>query len=252
MDSKTHIDNSFMNQPKNESVNTTQPKSKNFVFTLLYVLLFVFIIIAGIFLYQKQKLEKSIASNKSNTVLNLPPGWQRYISPEKDYEFYYPPNWEILTEVPDEFMYINMFNDLKGQEGVDWFNTEEGKEKWLNGKMFTKKTCRGPILQNREDTTQLIAFDINKNNNKELPCYSAGWSFETNKWKVSNKYPYPVSKDNLDNLLEVDWIGDYRIIKSVSSNQGFKASSALVNRETFEIRGETDFDQIIQTFKILK
>jgi hypothetical protein len=252
MENQIQMNNNSKNQSIYNSENTNvHPNLKNFIFILFYFFLFAFIVILGMFLYQKQKLINRTTSNQSGTVSNLLVGWKTYYDPLNNYEFKYPPNWKIIAEVPNEFMYIEMFNNLEGQAGADWFNTVEGRDKWLSGKMFNKKTCRGPILQNKKDKNQLIAFDINKENNDENPCFSAGYYFEINKWKVSDRYLYPIVQDKTDNYLNVEWKGDYRMVKSISLNQGFKAMSALINRETYVLKGETDFNQILLTFKFI-
>jgi len=250
VENQIQMGNNSSNQLIDNSVNANVRSGlKNFIFILFYFFLFAFIVIMGIFLYQKQKLVNKTTSNQSGVASNLLVGWKTYNDPLNNYEFKYPPDWEIIAEVPSEFMYIEMFNNLEGQAGADWFNTTEGRNKWLSGKMFNKKTCRGPILQNKKDKNQLIAFDINMENSDESPCFSAGYFFETNKWKVSDRYFYPIVQNEPDNYLDVEWKGDYRIAKSISMGQGFKAVTALINRETYLIKGEADFNQILSTFK---
>ena len=227
-----------INQLSGNPVNIGTPsKSGKNILILLCILLFVFIAGTNLYLYQKQKTANNPVTTKTNVVTPLPAGWETYTSPGKDYEFNYPGSWKILSGIPDEFMYVDMFNNLKGQEGIDWFNSKTGHSKWLSGKMFITKTCRGPILQNKADANQLIVFDIYNASDKTASCYSAGWFFEYNKWKVSDKDPYPISEANSGDFPDIKWKGDYRIIKRILNTKGLAISSVLVNRETYVIKG---------------
>lgn len=241
-----------VNQPVGSSVNVNTPsKSRKNILILLCILLFIFIAGANLYLYQKQKTADKTGLTKSNIISTLLTEWKssKYDSPEKDYKFNYPPNWKIIEEVPEEFMYVDMLNNLKGQEGIDWFNSEAGHNKWLSGKMFISKTCRGPILQNGDDTSQLIVFDIHNANDKSASCYSAGYFFDTSKWQVSDKDPYPMGEENSANLPEIKWKGDYRVVERIPNTKGVIISIVLVNKETYDLKGEADLDQIISTFK---
>lgn len=212
----------------------------------------LFIAGTNVYLYQKQKTANNTGTSNINVSVAIPDGWEKYTSSEKDYEFGYPANWKVITEVPDAFMYVDMLNNLEGQEGVDWFNSEAGHNKWLNGKMFVSKTCRRPILQNRDDASQLIAFDIYKTGDKTNSCFAAGNFFESNNWKVSDKDQHSTGSGESANFPDIEWKGDYRIIRRISNTKDLLISIVLVNRETFTLKGESDFNQIVSTFKLTK
>lgn len=253
MENDTKVDNNLGSQTNNVAINTSeQSKLKKLIFALFYLLLISFIVIGGLFIYQKQKIKTSTTSGGSSAISNLLKGHVKYTSTENDYEFYHPKEWKVISEVPDNFMYVEMFNNLVGQEGVDWFNTEAGLNTWLNGKMFTKKTCRGPILQNTNDPDLLIVFDIDKTNSDEPACFGAGYFFDTIKWKVADQIPYPINEENTDNIRKVEWKGDFRIVNKITTNTDFKVIVALINRETYTLKGESDFSQILSTFKFIK
>lgn len=184
---------------------------------------------------KKPLIEEGSGVIQASPTPTLPPTdeMMTYKDPMGRYTFRYPSNWKILDKVPEKFRAAPSY--LEGG------NLEE----WLNGKMM-EESCIGPILQNISDPNQLIVFEIVDAKSDGIFCWTSGYFMDDNKWKVAESYIYPVGSSN---VYEPEWKGDYIKIERVKESKKFIAFAALVNYETFQLKGEDAFQSIISSFQ---
>lgn len=157
----------------------------------------------------------------------------QYTDPNGRYTFRYPSSWKILDKVPEKFRATPSY-------------VEDGDlKKWLGGKMMAE-TCSGPVLQNMEDRNQLIALEIVDTKSDGGFCWSSGYFMDGNKWKVVERYVYPLGSGR---SYEPEWKGDYLKMEKVAESKGLTAFVALVNYETFQLKGEEALRLIISSFQ---
>lgn len=159
-----------------------------------------------------------------------------YSDPDGRYKFSYPSNWKVLEKVPEKFRLKPSY--------VETDNIEE----WLSGKMLGE-TCGGPIIQNTSDTNQLIVFEVVDAKGGGGFCWSLGYFMDEDKWKVAEKYAYPIGSNNLH---EPEWRGDYLKMEKAAESNEFIAFVSLVNYETFQLQGEDVLQSIISSFQFLQ
>lgn len=249
--------------PSQDQVSETlqQPKSGNnklFVVVAASILLTATVVGFAVYFWQKtvneetistleqkvSSLEKQISEERpmveedtgqASPTLTQTPTDQMiiYKDPNSRYTFRYPSSWKVIDKVPEKFRAATSY-------------VESGDlEEWLGGKMMAE-TCRGPILQNTSDTNQLIVFEIVDARGDGGFCWSLGYFMDDDKWKVSERYAYPVGSNNLH---EPEWKGDYFKMEKAKESSAFIAFVSLVNYETFQLKGEDVLQSIISSFQ---
>ena len=168
-----------------------------------------------------------------------------YTDPQNRYTFSYPSQWKIIQKIPDNFLNHDFSSKPNWR---DYINSPEGLSWWLDGKMFLGN-CRGTMLQNTDDTNQLIALDIIPVDDDGMWCWSVGYFPEGDKWKVTQNYMYPITDDNSGKRIEPEWKGDFVRYQNVGKNSKWTVAAVLANRETYTLKGIDAFNQILSTFK---
>lgn len=101
-------------------------------------------------------------------------------------------------------------------------------------KMF-QRSCEGPVLVKNDDIDVLIASEIKTVNGDGDFCWSSGDFSQGNKW-IS--------------LETKQWVGDFFLQTSNKiSNDKYRAFFMLVNYQTNTLRGESDFNTVINSAK---
>lgn len=220
-----------------------KPKKSSGLATILSFTTILATLIAGFFYFQnmqlRSELQKNLPSSTPTPISTVVPDetadWKTYTDSKNIYSFKYPDNWQILNSVPTIFQSVKSYVD------------GEDINVWLKSKMFAK-SCSGPIIQNNENKNIIIAFEIISPKQTDGGyCWSNGYFTDDKKWKIANKYVYPIGSNI---TIEPEWKGDYFIMKNASpSTSGYKASLALFDRETYKLLEENTLNQILSTFK---
>ncbi len=218
-------------------------KQKGFIEVVVLVVILVIAVAAGTYYLGRtanrtQPLSTVVPTSQTQPAIPRQTSTEIkvYTDPSGNYKFSYPSNWEVLDKVPDKFRARPSY--------VESGNIKE----WLSGKMLGE-SCRGPVLQNTSDTSQLIVFEIVDAKGDGGYCWSVGYFMDENKWQVSKEYAYPVGSNN---LRKPEWKGDYFKMESAGKSNQSMATVALVNYETFQLKGQDVLQSIISSFKFLR
>lgn len=72
---------------------------------------------------------------------------------------------------------------------------------------------------------------------------------DDDKWKVAERYIYPLGSGR---VYEPEWKGDYLKMEKVAESNGLTAFVALVNYETFQLKGEEALRLITSSFRFTR
>lgn len=221
-----------------------RPSSPTFLILLIAFSFFINLYFANK-LYSPQFFPKPSASPVAVSPSPASPAADLYQDPENRFSFQIPSGWKIISQVPEEFLYHDF--SLKS-DWLNFINSPEGLSWWLEGKMFGGD-CRGPMIQNTDDASQLIALEIVPADNDGAWCWSSGYFFEDNKWQAAENYMYPITQDNSGKLITPEWQGDFFKYQTIAKNSKWLVSAGLANLGTYTLKGESALTQILSTFK---